>query len=181
MSRIGRKPITIPAGVSVVISDGYIVVKGPKGELKQDIHKNVSVVNKDNVISVSVEKPNDKSQRALWGLFGAMIANMIEGVVRGYEKKLEVRGVGYKSNVSGGALVLDVGYSHEVNFPIPKGISISAEKNIITVSGMDKQQVGFVASRIRSVRKPEPYKGKGIRYVDEQVAMKAGKTAKSGA
>lgn len=179
MSRIGRKPITVPASVAVTITDGEITVKGPKGEVKQEIHPHVTVKQENNVISVTVAEPEDKAQRALWGLFGSVIANMIQGVTEGYEKKLEVRGVGFKSNVKGDTLILDVGFSHEVNFPIPKGIAITAEKNIITVAGVNKQQVGFVASRIRSIRKPEPYKGKGIRYVDEQVQMKAGKAAKA--
>lgn len=179
MSRIGRKPINIPAGVNVTIKDGEVVVKGPKGQLSQDIHEDVSVVMDGDTVIVTVNKPEDKTQRALWGLFGSLLANMITGVTDGYSKQLEVRGVGYKSNVKGKTLVLDVGYSHEVNFEIPEGIEITAEKNIITVTGIDKQKVGFVASRIRSVRKPEPYKGKGIRYVDEQVQMKAGKAAKA--
>ncbi len=179
MSRIGRKPITIPEGVKVAISDGYIVVNGPKGELKQTTNPAVNIDIKDNVIGVTVNQPEDKKERALWGLYGSLVANMITGVTEGYEKQLEVRGVGFKSKVDGKKLVLDVGYSHQVNYEIPEGIEIKAEKNILTITGIDKQQVGFVASRIRSVRKPEPYKGKGIRYVDEQVQMKAGKAAKA--
>ncbi len=179
MSRIGRKPITIPEGVNVESIDGLIRVSGPKGKLEQSQHPVVSVEIKEGIIDVTVNKPEDKKERALWGLFGSLIANMITGVTEGYEKQLEVRGVGYKSKVNGSELVLDVGYSHQVNFPIPEGITITAEKNILTITGIDKQQVGFVASRIRSVRKPEPYKGKGIRYVDEQVQMKAGKAAKA--
>ncbi|MAG11698.1 MAG: 50S ribosomal protein L6 [Parcubacteria group bacterium] len=179
MSRIGRKPITIPEGVKVAISDGHIVVSGSKGELKQVTNPAVNIEIKDNVIGVTVNTPEDKRERALWGLYGSLIANMITGVTEGYEKQLEVRGVGFKSKVDGKKLVLDVGYSHQVNYEIPEGIEIKAEKNILTITGIDKQLVGFVASRIRSVRKPEPYKGKGIRYVDEQVQMKAGKAAKA--
>ena len=179
MSRIGRKPITIPEGVKVAISDGMIKVSGPKGELQQQDNPVVNIDIADNIINVTVQLPEDKKQRALWGLYGSLIANMITGVTEGYEKQLEVRGVGYKSKVDGKVLVLDVGYSHQVNYEIPEEITITAEKNILTITGIDKQLVGFVASRIRSVRKPEPYKGKGIRYVDEQVQMKAGKAAKA--
>ncbi len=179
MSRIGKKPITIPTGVSAQVVNHAITVKGPKGMLSLAIHPHVEVRIEGEIISVSVSHPDKKDERALWGLFGSLIANMIIGVTMGYEKKLEVRGVGYKSKIDGKQLVLDVGYSHQVFFPIPDGILATAEKNIITIVGIDKQLVGFVASRIRNVRKPEPYKGKGIRYADEKVQMKAGKAAKA--
>lgn len=177
MSRIGKKPINIPEDVEVDIKENKIVVKGPKGSLKLDIHPFVKVKLENRTIKVSVFDPTDKKQHALWGTFVRLIENMIEGVKRGFEKKLEIVGVGYRAEVKGNLLVLYLGFSHPVKFPIPKGIDISLKKNIITVSGIDKQQVGEVAARIRALKKPEPYKGKGIRYVDEVIRRKAGKKA----
>ncbi len=179
MSRVGKKPVQIPSGVDVKLEGDKITVKGPKGSLELIIHPNVTVVIEDNEIKVSVKDENDVADRALWGLFVRLIGNMVKGVTEGFEKKLEVNGVGYKVSVQGRILKLDVGFSHEVDFPIPEGLDISVEKNVITVSGIDKQAVGETAAKIRRVRKPEPYKGKGIKYVDEVIQRKAGKASKA--
>ncbi len=180
MSRIGKKPIEVPNGIDVVIDDNNLVsVSGTKGELRTKIHSMVNVEKKDNEITVSVDNPGDKRQSALWGLSRTLIANMVEGLTNGFEKKLEVNGVGYKVALSGKKLTLNVGYSHPVDFELPEGINGSVEGNVITISGIDKQLVGEVTARIRKVRKPEPYKGKGIKYIDEVIIRKAGKAAKS--
>ena len=175
MSRIGKKIITVPNGVEVIIDKEKIVVKGPKGQLEQDIVPNVKIVKDEDGIKVLVNNPDDKKQRALWGLYGSLVTNMVNGVVNGYEKKLEVNGVGYKVSLSGRKLILNVGFSHPVEFEIPQGIDCEVEKNVITVKGIDKQLVGQVAADIRKIKKPEPYKGKGIKYVDEIIRRKAGK------
>ena len=178
MSRVGKKPISIPEGVEVKLEPPFITVKGLKGELKQEIHPRVKLCQEDRKIIVSVENPEDKRQWALWGLFRSLIFNMVEGVTKGFEKKLEINGIGYKSSLSGNKLILNVGFSHPVEFELPKVIKASVEKNIITISGIDKQLVGSMVSQIRSIRKPEPYKGKGIRYVDEVIRRKVGKALK---
>ncbi len=180
MSRIGKKPIEIPAGVDVKLEQDQIIVKGKNGELKQEILPIVKVEVKDNQILLKVKDPEDKRQKALWGLFGSLIKNMIIGVTEGYEKKLEVVGVGFKVNLQGDTLVLNVGYSHPVEFKLPKGISANVEKNTISISGIDKQLVGETAAQIRRIRKPEPYKGKGIKYADEIIKKKVGKAAGKG-
>lgn len=177
MSRIGKKPITIPAGVTVTVADAVVRVNGPKGALEERVHPHVTVQVAEGVVTVTVADEEEKSDRALWGLYGSLIRNMIVGVTQGYEKKLEIQGVGYKVALQGKDLRLDVGFSHPVLFPIPADVTVSAEKNVITVQGASKQQVGEVAAQIRSIKKPEPYKGKGIRYVGEVVRRKAGKTA----
>ncbi len=177
MSRIGKQLIIIPAGVEVKVEVNKIKVKGSKGELTQNIHPMVDVVQKDGQLVVSVKNPQDKSQKALWGLFNRLVFNMIKGVVEGFSKRLEIHGVGYKAVASGSNLVLSVGHSQPFEYKIPAGIEIKIEKNIVTVSGIDKQLVGQTAAEIRAVRKPEPYKGKGIRYIDEVIRRKQGKTA----
>jgi large subunit ribosomal protein L6 len=179
MSRVGKIPIEIPQGVEVKLEDNLIKVKGSKGELVQEIHPKVNIAIKKNLITVSIEDDSDKKQRSLWGTFRKIIANMVDGVTEGYKKELEMVGVGYKAEVSENKLVLNVGFSHSVEYSIPEEIQINVEKNIIKISGIDKQKVGQVAAEIRSVKKPEPYKGKGIRYVDEIVRKKAGKAAKA--
>ncbi|MBI4653112.1 50S ribosomal protein L6 [Candidatus Kuenenbacteria bacterium] len=179
MSRVGKQPINIPEGVNVKIENQNIIIKGIKGELNQKIHPSVKIEQKDKELFVSVQKPKDKKQRALWGLFQRLISNMIEGVTKEFEKKLEINGLGYKAEVSGDKLILNVGFSHQVNFNIPKSINIKIEKNIITISGIDKQLVGETAAKIRKIKKPEPYKGKGIKYLDEVIKRKAGKAAKA--
>ncbi|HEX9664269.1 MAG TPA: 50S ribosomal protein L6 [Patescibacteria group bacterium] len=178
MSRIGKNPIEIPKGVEVRLEGSRIKVKGPKGELTQEIHPLVRIALADNQVKIDIDDKEDKQQKALWGLFGSLIRNMIVGVTEGYEKKLEINGVGYKAVVSGKNVVFNLGYSHPVEFPIPDGISVEVDKNLVTVSGFDKQLVGEVAAQIRNLRKPEPYKGKGIKYVDEVIRRKVGKALK---
>jgi len=177
MSRIGKKIIEIPGNVNVRLDGNLIFVKGPKGELKKELHPVIRVGIDGNQMQVSVEKPEDHRQNALWGLFRSIINNMVFGVVNGYEKKLEINGIGYKAAVSGRNLILNVGYSHPVEFNLPEGINCTVEKNIVSISGADKQVVGEVAAQIRKVRKPEPYLGKGIKYLEEVIRRKAGKTA----
>jgi large subunit ribosomal protein L6 len=179
MSRLGKNPITIPAGVTVKIADGVLCVKGPKTELKYKPHPNAIVEVAGSEVKVSVAKPEEKFDRSLWGLTHKLVINMITGVTAGFSKQLEIIGVGFKVAVLGSKINLDLGFSHPVTFELPKGIEAKAEKNILTISGADKQTVGQVAAAIRKLRKPEPYKGKGIRYVGEVVRQKAGKAAKA--
>jgi large subunit ribosomal protein L6 len=179
MSRIGKKLISVPKGVDVKVDQSFVLVKGPKGELKETIHPRVTVISENNEVKITVKDPELKSDKALWGLYGSMIKNMIIGVTVGFGKKLEINGVGYKAALSGEKLVLNLGFSHPVDFPIPKGIAVGIEKNIISISGIDKQLVGAVAAELRALRPPEPYKGKGIKYTDETIVKKAGKAAKA--
>lgn len=178
MSRIGKKPIQIPDKVEVKIDGGFVNVKGPLGELKLELAEGVSVEQDQNTLVVKPKDENIKEYRSLWGTFRQLIENMLIGVTKGWKKQLEVNGVGYRTELKGDELVLNVGYSHPVNFKIPEGVKVSLEKNVITIEGIDKQLVGEVAASIRKVRKPEPYKGKGIKYVDEIIRRKAGKQAK---
>lgn len=180
MSRIGKNPISLPAGVEVKIEGGNVTVKGPKGSLQQAIHEQVKVEVKDNAVLISVVDPEEKKQRALWGLFGSLIRNMVAGVTEGFVKKLEINGVGMKFAVAGKKVVLNVGFSHPVEYVIPEGITIATEGNIMMISGIDKQLVGETAAQIRKIKKVEPYKGKGIKYVGEQYIKKAGKAAGKG-
>jgi large subunit ribosomal protein L6 len=181
MSRIGKQPIEVPAGVDVKIENNVITIKGTKGELKREVHPNMKIEFKDNVITV--QRPDDtKENRSLHGLFRSLIFNMVEGVTKGFEKRLEIVGVGYRANASGSKITLSLGYSHPIEYKAPENIMFEMDgdkKNIIIVKGIDKEIVGQVASVIRSYRKPEPYKGKGIRYQDEYVPRKAGKAAAS--
>ncbi len=177
MSRVGKQIIIIPSGVEVKQDGNVIVVKGPKGQLMQELHKQVRVEIADGKISVKIENENDKSQRALWGLFAVLIKNMVTGVTAGFTKDLEINGVGFKAIVMGRVLNLSVGFSHKVDFKIPDGIEIKVEGNKISVSGFDKQLVGETAAQIRKTKKPEPYKGKGIKYATEKIRRKAGKAA----
>ena len=182
MSRIGRKLIPVPAGVDVTIGEKEITVKGPKGTLTVNRHSHVNVEkNEDNQISVSVADPEAIKDRALWGLFQRLIANAVEGVQKPFEKKLEFVGVGYRVSVSGSNVQMEVGFSHPVTFALPEGITAEVEKNVLTIAGIDKQAVGEAAAQIRRIRPPEPYKGKGIKYIDEVIRRKAGKAAKAGA
>jgi large subunit ribosomal protein L6 len=180
MSRIGKQPIAIPAGVTVDITD-IVTIKGTKGTLTFNILSGVKVTQEEGKIIVSVENQEDKQQRAFWGLTRAMLQNMVVGVSEGYTKSLEVIGVGYKFDVKGPQkLELAIGFSHKVNVDAPAGITIEVdkdEKNRIVIKSHDKQLLGYFAAYIRSLKKPEPYKGKGIRYVGEHVRRKAGKTA----
>lgn len=179
MSRIGKKPITIPAGVTVTIKNGIVCVKGPKGELSRSVKDNfVQVTVENNIITLASIKSSQEAA-ALWGTYASHIKNMIQGVTEGFEKKLEVEGVGYRAQLRGDTLVLNLGFSHPIEIKPKEGIAFRVEKNSITVSGIDKERVGETASYIRSLRKPEPYKGKGIRYAGEVVRRKAGKKAVS--
>ena len=177
MSRLGKLPIEIPEGTQAKIEDGFIIVKGPKGELREKLNDLTKVKIKDKEIIVSVDNPENKKQRAMWGLYRSLINNMVIGVNEGFSKQLEINGVGYRATLSGKKLVLNVGYSHPVEYNLPEGITGTVEGNIITINGIDKQLVGEVASQIRKKRKPEPYKGKGIKYVDEIIRRKVGKAA----
>ena len=178
MSRVGKNPIKIPEKVTVEINGRKVKVKGPKGELFQELPPLVSLVQKEQHLQVSVPDSQIKSNRALWGLTRVLVANMIEGVINGFEKKLEINGIGFKAEVKNRKLILNVGFSHPVEFELPEGIEGKVEKNIIIISGIDKQLVGDTAARIRNIKKPEPYKGKGIKYVEEIIRRKAGKIAK---
>jgi large subunit ribosomal protein L6 len=175
MSRIGKKPVTIPAGVTVKVEGQAVSVKGAKGELKFVVPEDVEVKFEDNMISVN-PRNETKRARALWGTSRAQVNNLVVGVTAGFEKKLEITGVGYKAAVAGKNLQLSLGYSHDVNYPIPAGIAIVTPKPTeISVSGIDRRQVGQVAAEIRAYRGPEPYKGKGVRYADEFIFRKEGK------
>lgn len=180
MSRIGKMPIDIPAGVDVTIDGSTVTVKGPKGELTRTVHKNITVAKDGNVLTVT--RPNDENlNKSLHGLTRTLIANMVEGVSKGFSKELEVNGVGYRAQKQGKELVLTVGYSHPVTFQEIDGISIEVPgPNKIIISGSDKQKVGQFAAEVREVRPPEPYKGKGIKYADEHIRRKEGKAAKGG-
>ena len=180
MSRIGRKPITVPSGVDLTIADGnHITVKGPKGTLVQSFSPDL-MINRDNGV-VTVERPSDhRTHRALHGLSRTLLSNMVTGVTTGFTKNLDLLGVGYRAAMDGKTLVLNVGYSHQVRLQPTEGVTFSVEgQNRIVVSGFDKQAVGEEAARIRRVRLPEPYKGKGIRYEGERVRRKAGKAGKA--
>lgn len=180
MSRIGKQLIPIPSGAEVTIVGSDIRIKGPKGELVRTLHPVVTLIQENSALQVTVANPEEKSQRALWGLSRALLANMVEGVTNGFSKSLEVNGVGFKVALAGNALTLSLGFSHPVVFPLPTGILGAVEKNVITISGIDNQLVGETAARIRALKKPEPYKGKGIKYVGETVRRKAGKAGKAG-
>lgn len=177
MSRIGRQPVSIPEGVSVDVKAGEVTVKGPKGELSQHVSRDMKVSVDD--ATLTVERPTDRGEhRALHGLTRSLIANMVEGVTEGFERRLEIQGVGYRAQLKGKALELALGYSHPVSMPAPEGIEFEVpQPTEIVVRGIDKQLVGETAARIRKSRPPEPYKGKGIRYQGEQVARKVGKRA----
>lgn len=174
MSRIGKQPISIPEGVEVKIDGSFIIVKGIKGELKQTLHPSIKAEIKDKEILVNLVRGGNS---AIWGTSRNLVNNMIEGVTKGFEKRLVFEGIGYRASVSGNKLVLNLGFSHPVEIEAPSGITFKVEKNTIIVSGADKQLVGQVAANIRSKRKPEPYKGTGIRYEGEVIRRKAGKKA----
>ena len=175
MSRIGKMPITVPTSVTVDVQDGTVRVKGPRGELAHQVPSEISIVREDGTLLI--ERASDEpTHRSLHGLTRSLIANMVTGVTDGYTRRLEVNGVGYRAAVSAGNLVLQVGYSHPVLVPAPAGISFSVQANAITVSGADKQLVGEIAAQVRRVRPPEPYKGKGIKYAEEVIRRKAGKS-----
>jgi large subunit ribosomal protein L6 len=177
MSRVGKQPITVPSGVTITVDNDFVTVNGPKGELRQFTMPGVKICQNENIISV--ERENDERQnRARHGLMRSLINNMVTGVTKGFEKKLEINGVGYRVQQQGADLKLNLGFSHDVVYKIPAGVNASVEQNVITISGTSKQQVGQVAAEIRALKKPEPYKGKGIKYVDERIIRKSGKSGK---
>jgi len=177
MSRIGKQPIRIPEGVEVKIENGFIIIKGQKGKIKQKLHPSIILKKEDDLFKVEVKNPKEKKERALWGTWQRLISNMILGVSKGFEKKLELVGIGYRVRVEKDKLILEVGFSHPVEFILPQGVETKVEGNIITLTGIDKQLVGETAAQIRKIRKPEPYKGTGIRYFGEVVRKKVGKKA----
>ena len=175
MSRIGKKPVAMPAGVTASMGEGTLSVKGPKGELKMPMSDLISYEVKDEGLSITPANES-KAARAFWGMQRTLVQNLVTGVTDGFTKVLEITGVGYRANVQGKNLKLQLGYSHDVDFAIPEGIDIKTPDNTtVEISGMDKQRVGQVAAEIRSWRKPEPYKGKGIKYRGEYVFRKEGK------
>jgi large subunit ribosomal protein L6 len=178
MSRVGKKPIEIPTGVTVTINVNTVTVKGPKGELSRDFHPEITINVEENVINV-VRPTDNKEHRALHGTTRSILASMVEGVSKGFERGLELIGVGYRATKSGNKLVLNVGYSHPVEIVPESGVEVDVPSNTkVIVKGIDKERVGALAANIRDVRPPEPYKGKGIRYEGEAVRRKEGKTAK---
>lgn len=181
MSRLGKLAINLPGGVEAKITPTVIAIKGPRGEIVEKIPANVKVENKAGLLQVSVINSANSQQRALWGLVRQLLANAVRGVTEGFSKSLELSGIGFRVQQEGDSLLLNLGFSHPVRYTIPKGIVAKVEKNTITISGINKQQVGQVAAEIRSLRKPEPYKGKGIKYSDEVIRRKAGKVVKAAA
>lgn len=190
MSRIGKKPVVLPAGVTAELNGQSLQIKGPKGALSLEVHPKVQVALVDNAVTVDVAKKEDKKEKALWGLSRSLVQNMVDGVATGYTKQLDVVGVGFKAEVRGNVLVLNLGFSHPIDFALPAGVEVKAEKDpakvtiqqyqtTITITGIDKQLVGQVAANIRELKKPEPYKGKGIKYSDEVILRKAGKVVKA--
>jgi len=177
MSRVGKQPIAIPSGVTITVDPDFVTVAGPKGTLKQFTMPGVKVDAKNN--EAVVTRVNDEpTNRAKHGLMRSLVNNMVVGVSKGFEKKLEITGVGYRVNTQGADLKFNLGLSHDVIFKLPQGVTASVEQNTITIGGIDKQQVGQVAAEIRALKKPEPYKGKGIKYVGERILRKSGKSGK---
>jgi len=175
MSRIGKLPIILPNATEATMASGVITVTGTKGELTQAINPKMKIDINDRVITVT-QKTNDIEATQFHGLTRTLIDNMVKGVSEGFKKELEINGIGYRAAVSGNKLTLNLGYSHPIEYTVPEGIHVTVEKNIVVVSGADKQKVGQVAAEIRAYRKPEPYKGKGVKYVTEHIRRKAGKT-----
>ena len=175
MSRIGKQPIPVPSGVNVKIEGQKVTVKGSKGELKLDVMDNIEVVIEDNIISLN-NRVESRKVNAFRGMTRSLINNMVVGVEKGFQRSLIIEGVGYKASVSGSNLTLNVGYSNPVEFKIPKGVNAAVDGNKITLDSIDKDLLGLTAAKIRQVRKPEPYKGKGIRYEDEHIVRKVGKS-----
>jgi large subunit ribosomal protein L6 len=180
MSRLGKLPIELSANTQAKLEKGFIVIKGPKGELKQKMVPEIILDIDEKIIKVSVKNPENKKENSFWGLYRGLIMNMVVGVTEGYERKLEIIGVGYRAAASGNKITLNVGYSHQVVYELPEGISGVVEGNTIRLNGIDKQLIGEVASQIRRIRKPEPYKGKGIKYAGEVIRRKEGKTSAKG-
>jgi len=179
MSRIGRQPITIPAGVTVEQADRLIRVSGPKGNLELTLMPDLKIEQADNVLMLTKEVETPETQRS-YGLMRTLVNNMVVGVSQGFTRQLEINGVGYRASVAGNVITLSLGFSHPVIFTLPAGVEAKIEKNLVTITGFDKQLVGQVAADLRALKKPEPYKGKGIKYVEERIRRKAGKTATKG-
>jgi large subunit ribosomal protein L6 len=190
MSRIGKKPVILSNGITAELKGNLLTVTGSKGTLSMEVHPKVMVTVNEGEVIVDVAKKEDKREKALWGLSRALVQNMVDGLTTGFTKELDVVGVGFKAEVRGQELILNLGFSHPINFPIPAGIEIKAEKQptkvtitqyqtTLTIHGIDKHLVGQVAANIRELKKPEPYKGKGIRYSDENILRKAGKVVKA--
>jgi len=177
MSRVGKKPIPVPEKTKLSFNRGMLTVEGPKGTLTRQIHPDVTLELGDEQVVVSVAR-NDKKTKSLWGTTRAQVANMITGVSSGFVRVLEINGIGYRAEIKGSNLELHLGYSHPINFVLPEGIDAAVDKSAIRLSGIDKELLGFAASSIRQMRPPEPYKGKGVKYAEEQIQRKAGKTAK---
>ncbi len=177
MSRIGKKPIAIPSGIEVSVNGTIIAIKKGNNSAEVETHGRVGIEVADGNVTLT-KVGEEKQDSAYWGTYRALTANAIEGLDKGFSKSLEINGVGYRAALKGNVLELQLGYSHPINFDIPAGIDISVDKNVITVKGADKQQVGQTAAIIRGFRKPEPYKGKGVKYTNETIVRKAGKTAK---
>ncbi len=178
MSRVGKKPVVIPSGVKVEKKEMTLSVTGPKGTLTLALHPKINVVVTDKEVNVDIGGKDGKREKALWGLFRALIQNLVDGVTKGFEKKLEVIGVGFKVAATPTKITMALGFSHPIEIDIPKGITVVVDKNNISISGADKQQVGQFAAEVRELKKPEPYKGKGIKYIDEVIVRKAGKVVK---
>jgi len=177
MSRIGKLPIEVPTGVTITVESQKVLVKGPKGELSETLLDGMSIKQEDNQLTV-MRKDDEAIYRARHGLQRTLIHNMVVGVTEGFSKDLEVNGVGYRVALAGANLQMKLGFSHDIMYPVPAGITLNVDQNKITVSGISKQQVGQVAAEIRAFKKPEPYKGKGIKYSDERVLRKSGKSGK---
>ena len=178
MSRIGKQPIALPPGVKIEVKDGWVSVKGQGGALRRPLLEGVLVDVADALVTLK-RTSDTKRSRSYHGLMRTLVANMVEGVSKGFEKKLEIVGIGYRSELKGNSLALYLGYSHPIDFPLPKGISAAVEKQtLVTIKGIDKELVGQTAAKIRDLRKPDPYKGKGVRYAGEVLRKKAGKTGK---
>ncbi len=180
MSRIGKQQISVPQGVTVTINGSDVTIQGPKGTLKRTLHPLVTAQNENSILSVSVARMENSEERSLWGTFAAHLKNMVEGVTKGFEKKLEVNGVGYRVAMQGKDLKLEIGFSHPVVYKMPSEVTAMVEKNVITLTSSDIEILGKTAAEIRALKKPEPYKGKGIKYMDEVLRRKAGKTASAG-
>jgi large subunit ribosomal protein L6 len=177
MSRVGKQPIPVPSGVTITVDDDFIKVSGPKGELKQFTMTGVNINQSEGILKV--ERVNDERQnRSRHGLMRSLVNNMVTGVTQGFEKRLEINGVGYRVQQQGQDLKFNIGFSHDVVYKVPESVTASVEQNIITIRGNDKQKVGQTAAEIRSLKKPEPYKGKGIKYSDERIIRKSGKSGK---
>lgn len=177
MSRIGRKPVSLPEGVTLTQGDNFVIVKGPLGELKVPLAKGIELKIENDLANLTLTSKN--TSKAIYGTTRALLANAAVGVKEGFEKRLELRGVGFRAETDADILHLSLGFSHKVDFKAPEGVTFAVEKNVVKISGIDKQKVGEVAAKIRKIRPPEPYKGKGVRYLGEVVILKPGKAAKA--